>query len=63
MAIVKKKGALILKESQLDTEFKNTFAELISNDDMQNMLSKKIHKLALPNATKEIVIEIEKLIK
>lgn len=63
MAIVKKKGAVLLKENELNENFKNTFAELISNDEMQDNLSKKIHKLALPNATREIVVEIEKLIK
>lgn len=62
-AIVAKNAAIILKESELEEKFKNTFAELISNDDLQDKLSKKIHKLALPNATKEIVKEIEKLIK
>lgn len=63
MAIVNKKAAVLLKENELEEKFKNTFAELLSNDDMQDSLSKKIHKLALPNATKEIVKEIEKLIK
>lgn len=63
LAIVAKKAAILLKEKELDEKFKNTFAELLSNDDMQDSLSKKIHKLAMPNATKEIVKEIEKLIK
>ncbi len=62
LAIVEKKAAILLKESELEEKFKNTFADLLSNDDMQNKLSKKIHKLALPNATKEIVKEIGKLI-
>ncbi|MEQ3661397.1 MAG: undecaprenyldiphospho-muramoylpentapeptide beta-N-acetylglucosaminyltransferase [Flavobacterium sp.] len=63
LAIVAKKAAILLMEKELDEKFKNTFAELLSNDDMQDSLSKKIHKLAMPNATKEIVKEIEKLIK
>jgi UDP-N-acetylglucosamine--N-acetylmuramyl-(pentapeptide) pyrophosphoryl-undecaprenol N-acetylglucosamine transferase len=63
MAIVEKKGAIMLKESELENQFKNEFADLVSNDEKQAKLSKKIHKLALPNATKEIVKEIEKLIK
>ena len=62
LAIVKKKAAVLLRENELEEKFKNTFAELLSNDDMQDKLSKKIHKLAMPNATKEIVKEIEKLI-
>ena len=63
LAIVKKKGALMLKESELEDQFKIVFADLVSNDEKQVKLSKKIHKLALPNATKEIVNEIEKLVK
>uniref|UniRef100_UPI00404B4EE8 undecaprenyldiphospho-muramoylpentapeptide beta-N-acetylglucosaminyltransferase n=1 Tax=Flavobacterium sp. TaxID=239 RepID=UPI00404B4EE8 len=62
MAIVAKKAAILLKEADLDEKFKNTFADLLSNDDKQEKLSKKIHKLALPNATREIVHEIEKLL-
>ncbi|UOX34335.1 undecaprenyldiphospho-muramoylpentapeptide beta-N-acetylglucosaminyltransferase [Flavobacterium sediminilitoris] len=62
-AVLNKKGAIMLKEIDLDENFKKVFADLISNDEKQAKLSKKIHKLALPNATKEIVNEIEKLIK
>jgi UDP-N-acetylglucosamine--N-acetylmuramyl-(pentapeptide) pyrophosphoryl-undecaprenol N-acetylglucosamine transferase len=62
MAIVAKKAAILLKESVLEENFRNTFADLLSNDAKQEKLSKKIHKLALPNATREIVHEIEKLI-
>lgn len=62
MALVAKKAAILLKESELEENFRNTFADLLSNDEMQDKLSKKIHKLALPNATREIVHEIEKLL-
>lgn len=62
MAIVAKKAAILLKESELEEKFKSTFADLLSNDEMQEKLSKKIHKLALPNATREIVHEIEILL-
>lgn len=61
-AILEKSGCIMLKESELDTQFKTTFADLISNDELQDRLSKKIHKLALPYATREIVNEIEKLL-
>ncbi|CAM3837996.1 MULTISPECIES: undecaprenyldiphospho-muramoylpentapeptide beta-N-acetylglucosaminyltransferase [Flavobacterium] len=61
-AILDKKGALMLKESQLEDEFRNVFADLISNDEKQEKLSKRIHKLALPYATKEIVNQIENII-
>lgn len=61
-AILDKKAAILLKEKDLDVDFKNIFADLISNDEKQAKLSKKIYKLALPNATNEIVDEIEKLL-
>lgn len=61
-AISDKKAAIIIKEKDLEQDFKNVFADLISNDEKQAKLSKKIYKLALPNATNEIVNEIEKLL-
>lgn len=62
-AIVDKKGAIFLKESELDTKFETTFSELISNESLQKELSQNIKKLAKPNATKDIVEEIIKLIR
>lgn len=62
-AIVDKNGALLLKESELEAKFETVFAELISSDATQQQLSENIKQLALPNATKQIVDEIVKLIK
>lgn len=62
-AIVDKNGAILLKESELDSTFETTFSDLISNEDLQLTLSQNIKKLAKPNATKDIVEEIIKLIK
>ncbi len=62
-AIVDKNGAVLLKESELDEQFENVFSDLISNEDLQTTLSLNIKKLAKPNATKDIVEEIIKLIK
>lgn len=62
-AIVDKNGALLLKESELDAQFETVFQELISNEEQQQKLSANIKQLALPNATKDIVDEIVKLIK
>lgn len=62
-AIVDKKGAILLKENELDDKFETTFSDLISNENLQNELSQNIKKLAKPNATKDIVEEIIKLIK
>ena len=61
-AIVDKKGALMLKESELDSQFSLVFEALLKDLGKQEQLSKYIKRLALPNATKEIVDEIVKLI-
>jgi UDP-N-acetylglucosamine--N-acetylmuramyl-(pentapeptide) pyrophosphoryl-undecaprenol N-acetylglucosamine transferase len=47
----------------LDEKFENTFASLISNENWQKELGENIKKIAKPNATKDIVDEIIKLIK
>jgi UDP-N-acetylglucosamine--N-acetylmuramyl-(pentapeptide) pyrophosphoryl-undecaprenol N-acetylglucosamine transferase len=62
-AIVDKKGAILLKENELDDKFETTFSDLISNENLQKELSQNIKSLAKPNATKDIVEEIIKLIK
>lgn len=62
LALSEKKAAILLNENELDKQFKKTFADLVSNDELQEKLSKKIHKKALPNATKDIADEVEKLI-
>lgn len=62
-AIVDKKGAILLKENELDEKFETTFSDLISNEKWQNEISSNINSLAKPNATKEIVEEIVKLIQ
>src|SRR6187402_466155 len=62
-AIVDKGGALLIKESELDTQFSTTFNKLISDEKLQNQLSGNIKKLAKISATKDIVAEIIKLIK
>lgn len=62
-AIVDKNGAILLKENELDEKFETTFSDLIANEDLQKALSHNIKKLAKPNATRDIVEEIIKLIK
>ena len=61
-AISDKNGAILMKENELDTQFEAVFSELIANEIKQAELSENIKKLALPNATKDIVEEIIKLI-
>lgn len=62
-AISDKNGAILIKESELETQFETVFSDLISSESKQSELSQNIKKLALPNATKDIVEEIIKLIK
>ena len=62
-AISDKNGAILIKESELETQFETIFSDLISNESKQSELSRNIKKIAKPNATKDIVEEIIKLIK
>ncbi|MCI4443054.1 MAG: undecaprenyldiphospho-muramoylpentapeptide beta-N-acetylglucosaminyltransferase [Lentimicrobium sp.] len=62
-SIVDKKGALMLKESELDSQFSLVFEALLKDQGKQDLLSKNIKHLALPHATKQIVDEIIKLIQ
>lgn len=62
-AIADKNGAVLLRESELDEQFENTFSKLLTDENWQKELSQNIKKLAKPNATKDIVEEIIKLIK
>ena len=62
-AIVNKQGALLIKESELDTQFTITINSLLNDEDLQKKLSENMLQLAKPNATKDIVNEIAKLIK
>ena len=61
-AIVDKHGALMLQENELNT-FPVVFETLLKDKGKQESLSENIKELALPNATSDIVNEIEKLIK
>ncbi|RXR29720.1 undecaprenyldiphospho-muramoylpentapeptide beta-N-acetylglucosaminyltransferase [Flavobacterium piscinae] len=62
-AIVDKKGAILLKESELDEKFQSVFSHLIEDEKQQTELGNQIRKLAKPNATQDIVKEISKLMK
>jgi UDP-N-acetylglucosamine--N-acetylmuramyl-(pentapeptide) pyrophosphoryl-undecaprenol N-acetylglucosamine transferase len=61
-SIVDKKAALMLKESELDAGFSIVFEALLKDIGKQEQLSYNIKQLAMPNATKEIVDEIVKMI-
>lgn len=61
-AIVDAKGAILLRESELDSQFSIVFEALLKDDGKQKQLADNIKKLARPNATKVIVEEIKKLL-
>jgi len=61
-AIVDRHGAILLKEKELDEQFEIVFEALLNDKGKQESLSENIKMLALPNATKDIVEEIIKLV-
>ncbi|WP_340075481.1 undecaprenyldiphospho-muramoylpentapeptide beta-N-acetylglucosaminyltransferase [Leptobacterium sp. I13] len=61
-AIEDKQAAMLIKEPDLETSFEPVFSKLIQSEEMQEKLGENIKKLALPEATKHIVDEIEKLL-
>ena len=61
-AVADKEGAILIKESELDS-FPKKIELLLNDNAQQERLSKNIKALALPNATQDIVNQIEKLIK
>lgn len=62
-AIVDKHGAILLKEKELDEQFEVVFEALLNDNGKQQSLSENIKTLAMPNATKQIVDEIMKLVE
>ena len=54
-AIADKQAAILLRESELNEQFANTFSTLIADEAQQEALSAHIKALAQPNATKDIV--------
>ena len=62
-AISEKDAAILLKESEASEKFEALFSQLLHSEEKQRTLSANIARLAKPNATREIVDEIEKLLK
>jgi len=62
-AVADKNAAILVREKDLDADFKNVFLGLISDKEKRKALSKNIEALALVNATNDIVDEVEKLLK
>ena len=61
LAITKEDAAIMIKENDLDN-FMKTLEALLKNEAKQLLLKENIKKMALPNATSQIVDEIEKII-
>ena len=61
-AVADKNAAILIKEKDLETDFRNLFSDLISNEEKREELSEHIKALALVNATNDIVDEVEKLL-
>lgn len=61
-SITNKQAAILLKESEIST-FSECLETLIKDEPKQMLLAKNIKKLALPNATKEIADEVEKILR
>lgn len=62
MALVKENAAVMIREKDLEQEFEKEFSQLFASVEGQNALSNNMKALALPNATKDIVDEIDKLL-
>lgn len=62
-AVADRNAAILLKESELDSQFIDIFSNLVSDEELCDELSANIKKLAKINAAKAIVDEIVKLIK
>ena len=62
-AVADKNAAILIREKDLESDFKYQFSELISNEEKRKELSENIEALALVNATNDIVNEVENLLK
>lgn len=63
LAIVQRDGAMMIREADLEVDFENKFGQLVNSQEKQQILGENIKKLALVNATSDIVDEVEKLLK
>jgi UDP-N-acetylglucosamine--N-acetylmuramyl-(pentapeptide) pyrophosphoryl-undecaprenol N-acetylglucosamine transferase len=61
-AIVEESSAILIAQKDLETQFKTKFSELLASEELQRALSTNIKKLALINATKDIVDQVEQLL-
>lgn len=62
MALANKGGAVVVEEPHLESDFKNRLEQLVTDRDIQNEMKQALKGLAKPNATKEIIKEIKRLL-
>ncbi|SDS08131.1 undecaprenyldiphospho-muramoylpentapeptide beta-N-acetylglucosaminyltransferase [Christiangramia echinicola] len=62
MAVTDHDAALMITEDELNERFEPCFFSLLEDERRMNRFAANIKKLALPNATSDIVDEVEKLI-
>ena len=62
LAITEKEAGILIRESELESQFETRFTELIQSEKIQVDFGSEIKKLALPDATSRIVDEVEKLL-
>ena len=62
-AIVARKAALMLAETELEKDFEDTFRDLVTDPGLMKQLGVNISNLARPSATSDIVDELEELLK
>ena len=63
LAYSEKDAAILIREKDLDANFKTVFTDLFNDKKKQSELGINIKKQALPNATKHIAEEVVKLLK
>jgi UDP-N-acetylglucosamine--N-acetylmuramyl-(pentapeptide) pyrophosphoryl-undecaprenol N-acetylglucosamine transferase len=63
MALVSRNAAILVKDNKSEKELIPTVFELFQDLDLQKLLSDQISKLGKPDATIEIVNELERIIK
>ncbi len=62
-ALEQENAAVLIKEKDIAETFETVFLEVFKSKEKQEELSVNIKKLAMPNATKDIADEIEKLLE
>lgn len=63
MNLVEKNAARMVKDSEMQEKFWNTLSEICENENIRKEMSENLKYFAKPNAAKEIVDEIFKIIK